>query len=210
MKNVTQSLAILGALVVALSPGAPLVASPADEITRAVAVRGLSDPARAPAKDFMSAFTAVVLQAEPGEVSKYVAAAVKLRPDLAPRIVAAAVRVGGNSHSDRAMSVSLPNNRKEKSDENCALLTDIIKAAVAVNPEAVAEIAGAAAGANRDMRQCIIEAAVSAVPSAEAEIIQAVNAATILSPLQSISVHGPLYPSDFVAVVVSPEKPPGL
>lgn len=210
MNNVTKSLAIVGALVVSLSAGPPLAASPADEITRAVAVRGLSDPARAPAKEFMTAFTAVVLRVQPAELPRYVAAAVKLRPDLAPKIVALAVRVSGNWHRDRPMTVSLAGDlEKTPPAERCELIGAIVKAAVAITPNTVAEIASAAAGADRDMRQCVIEAAVSAVPGAEAEIIEAVNATTTLPPLHSINNYRPLNPSDSAGIVVSPEKPPG-
>jgi hypothetical protein len=199
MNNLTKSLAIVSALAVSLSAGPPLVASPSDEITRAVAVRGLTNPAHAPAKEFMTAFSAVVLRAEPAELPRYVAAAVKLRPDLAPKIVALAVRVSGNSHRDRATSAA----------ERCDVVAGIMKAAVAITPDAVAEIAGAAAGADREMRQCIIEAAVSVVPGAEEEITLAVNAAANLPSMYSMNNHRGLNPSESAAAVVSPEKPPG-
>jgi hypothetical protein len=199
MNNLIKSLAIIGAVAVSLSVGPLLVASPGDEITRAVAVRGLTDPARAPAKEFLTAFTAVALKAPPAELPRYVAAAVKLRPDLAPKIVALAVRVSGNSHRDRAIDAA----------ERCEVVAGIVKAAVAITPDTVAEIAGAAAAADREMRQCIIDAAVSVVPGAEEEITLAVNAAANLSSVYSMNNHRGLNPSESAAAVVSPEKPPG-
>ena len=210
MNNVTRLLTILGALVVAISPSSPLLATPTDEITRAVAVRGLSDPTHAPPKEFITAFTAVVFRAEPAKLPSYVAAAVKLRPDLAPKIVALAVKASyANWHANDAMPVSSSDDRKKSRAELCELVTDIVKAAVVVTPDTVAEIAAAAAGASRDMRECIIAAAVSAVPDAESKIIQAVNAATVMPPSYGFE-YGPLNPSDIAGVVVSPEKPPLL
>jgi hypothetical protein len=141
----------------------------------------------------------VALRAQPAQLPRYVAAAVKLRPDLGPKIVALAVRVSGNSHRDRAISAA----------ERCEVMAGIVKAAAAVTPDTVAEIAGAAAGADREMRQCIIEAAVSAVPAAEEEITLAVNAATNQASAYSMNNKRGLNPSESAAAVVSPEKPPG-
>ena len=89
----------------------------------------------------------------------------------------------------------------------CELITEIVKAAVAVTPETVSEIAGAAAAACREMAECIIAAAVSAVPNAKEQILQAVHSAMTLPPSHWTD-FGPLNPSDSAGVVVSPEKPP--
>jgi hypothetical protein len=72
-------------------------ATPAEEITRAVAVNGVSGVSQARPRLFLKAFTAVALRAQPRDLPDYVIAAVNLRPDLAPNSVAVAVKAAARN-----------------------------------------------------------------------------------------------------------------
>jgi hypothetical protein len=70
-----------------------LLASPTDEIIKALAASGAKSVAAAKPDAFVNAFTAVLVQTDENETASYVAAAEKLRPDLKDRIKAVAVAV---------------------------------------------------------------------------------------------------------------------
>src|SRR5712692_8726127 len=67
-----------------------VLATPADEIARAVLANGVSDVNQATAKQFIRAFSAVLVRVGAKEIPSYVSSAIKLHPDLAPQITAAA------------------------------------------------------------------------------------------------------------------------
>ncbi|MFL6582882.1 MAG: hypothetical protein ACJ8KU_00030 [Chthoniobacterales bacterium] len=68
-----------------------VVASPVDEICRAVVVAGETDAASASTPQFLRAFRAVISGASRGSAAQYVAAAVHLRPNLAAEITSIAL-----------------------------------------------------------------------------------------------------------------------
>lgn len=70
-----------------------LLASPSEEISKAVAASGRNNVKAASADQFINAFSSVLVGVDDEESASYVAAAKKLRPDLAPRITAAATEV---------------------------------------------------------------------------------------------------------------------
>jgi hypothetical protein len=83
-----------------------LFASPSEEITQAVAADG-TNVQKANADQFVDAFSSVLVSADEKHSSSYIEAAVKLRPDLKDRIVAAAkdvVDVPGGDASDNQAS----------------------------------------------------------------------------------------------------------
>ena len=139
------------------------VAAPVEEISKAVAVNGNSDVAVARPKQFLKAFTAVATRVNPRELPDYVIGAVNLRPDLAPNVVAVAIRAAV---------------RKWEGSPNalCAMINRIINAAIGANPESVILVVKAGASAMPELRHCVVNAAISAVPTAKDAILQAAAA----------------------------------
>lgn len=185
------------------------LANPAEEITRAVAVNGVADVSQASARQFIKAFTAVALRAQPRDLPHYVVAGIDLRPDLAPRIVGAAIRVTVRNSDGKAGLL-------------CLMVERIIRAAIAAHPDAAASIAKAGSAAAPELRRCVIDAAVSAAPDKKAEIVQAATAKAIPYAFLSFSASEPngfsfsaatLNPANISSpdddgVVTSPEQPP--
>jgi hypothetical protein len=141
-------------------------ATPTEEISRAVAVNGVSDVSQARARQFAKAFNAVALRTPPRELPDYVVAAINLRPDLAPNVVAVAIKAAVK-------------NWEAKPEALCGLVERIVKAAIALNPEAAASIAKAGASAWPELRRLVLEAAISAAPDNKEAIVSAVNARSL-------------------------------
>jgi hypothetical protein len=86
----------LGAITVCLSTllfislGNPLLASPSEEITKAVSANGATSVKKASPNAFLDAFATVLVGVDEKSSAAYVSAAVKLRPDLQDRIVTTA------------------------------------------------------------------------------------------------------------------------
>ena len=81
-----------------------LLASPSDEINKALTSSGNADAKKASATAFLDAFTSALVQADESQTSAYVTAAQQLRPDLKDQIAAAATQA--NTASDDASSDS--------------------------------------------------------------------------------------------------------
>jgi hypothetical protein len=141
-------------------------ATPAEEISRAVEANGVSDVSQARARQFVRAFTAVTFRVPPRELPDYVAGAIDLRPDLAPNVVAVAVKAAVK-------------NWETKPQLLCALIERIVRAAIAANPDAAVAIAKAGASAAPTLRRCVISAAVDAAPEAKDQIVEGATAKTI-------------------------------
>ena len=139
-------------------------ATPAEEITSAVAVNGAGDVSQARPRQFVKAFTAVALRVPPRELPDYVVAAINLRPDLAPNVVAVAIK-------------SALKNWEAKPAALCGMIERIVKAAIAANPDAAVSITKAATSASPELRKCVVEAAIAAVPNAKDAIVRAATAA---------------------------------
>ena len=162
------SRATLASLAVPLSFGliTSAIASPSDDLTRAVSRGGSASVEEASASQFLRAFTAVLVRARPKEVVWYVNAAVKLRPDLADRIVVAALNViiSGADLSDR-----------QNKQKIAAEITDIIQAAIAADPDAAVAIVKAAVTAAPFARDWIVAAAIAAAPDQRIAFLQAAH-----------------------------------
>lgn len=146
----------------ALLLSAPAFANPAEEITRAVAVNGVTDVSSAPRGQFLKAFTAVALRVQPRDLPDYVIAAVNLRPDLTANEVGIAVKAAAK-------------NWEAKPELLCPLLERIVKAAIAANPDAAVAVAKAGAAASPHLRRCVVAAAISAAPQAKDQIVEAAS-----------------------------------
>jgi hypothetical protein len=156
---------------------ASALATPAEEISRAVAVHGVTDVSAAHPKQFLKAFTAVALRAQPRELPDYVIAAINLRSDLAPNFAAIAIK-------------AVVKNSEMKPGGRCVLIDRIIRAALAANPDAVIAIVKAAASASPELRQCVISAAISTVPGARNAIVQAANTGAVPFAFLNFSTTG--------------------
>lgn len=140
----------------------PALATPAEEINRAVAANGVSNVSQARPRQFLKAFTAVALRTSPRELPDYVIAAINLRPDLAPNIAAAAIKAGVKTWEDKPETL-------------CPIVERIIRSAIAARPEATVSIARAGTGAASELRRCITSAALAAAPNEKDSILQAAN-----------------------------------
>ena len=97
--NPTSSRTWFAAIAVSLAAvlfvsltGSP-VASPSEEITRAVSAGDAASVKQADADAFLNAFSSVLVSVDQKRAPSYVSAAVKLRPDLADRITSAAANI---------------------------------------------------------------------------------------------------------------------
>ena len=140
--------------------------TPTEEITRSLVANGISDVSQARPRQFSKSFNAVALRVAPRDLPDYVAAAVSLRPDLAPHVVAVAVKAAVR-------------NWEAKPDALCGMIQRIVKAAIAVNPEAAPSIAKASASVWPELRRCAVEAAIAAAPESKEAIVNAVTSRSI-------------------------------
>ncbi|HSP45673.1 MAG TPA: hypothetical protein VLO30_06745 [Chthoniobacterales bacterium] len=157
----------------------------------------------------MKAFSAVALRIPAREIPDYVAAAINLRSDLAPNIVAVAIKTAVKN------SAATPGTL-------CRLIERIVKVAVAANPDTVTSITRAGTSASPELRRCVVEAAISAAPYLKDAIEEAGNAntepyafltfsATDITGFSSTAASlNPANISDLGGVdrVNSPEQPP--
>ena len=171
------------------------IAAPTDDLTQAVAVAGVASVRQASPDDFLRAFTAILVRAKSRDVPAYVGAAVKLRPDLAGKIVFAAL-----------------NTRRSKVDSNklsWAEIERVIKTAVAANPGAAAEIVMFAIRAQPSARDSIVATAIAAAaPEQRIAILRAAGAAES-APLSHPTTIGTINPINPIEdpPVNSPEQP---
>lgn len=141
-------------------------ATPAEEIIRAVAANGISDVSQARPRQFVKAFNAIALRSPPRDLPDYVTAAINLRPDVAPNVVAIAIKAAVKKWEAKPAAL-------------CGMIDRIVKAAIAANRDAAVSIAKAAASTAPESRHCVVEAAVAAAPEAKDAIVEAAGARTL-------------------------------
>jgi hypothetical protein len=186
----------------------PAFATPAEEIARAIQANGVSDVSKARPRQFVKAFTAVTFRVQPRDLPDYVVGAINLRPDLAPNVVAVAVKAAVKNSETRPQLL-------------CALIEHIVRAAIAVNPDAAAMIAKAGASAAPSRQQCVVSAAIAQAPQAKDQILEAAKVTTIPLAFLTFSAADASALSSWGAnmnpanisqvgdnVVNSPEQPP--
>ena len=155
-------LAVCGVVLLAV----PAFANPAEEIIRALAVRGMSDVSQASPGQFSKALNAVALRVPPRELPDYVVAAIHLRPDLAPNIVAVAIKAAIR-------------NLEGKPEVLCRMIERIVTAGIVANPDAAVWIVGASTSAAPEWRKWIVAAAIAAAPNAKDAIVEAANSKAV-------------------------------
>ena len=183
--------------------------TPSEEITRAIVANGVSDVWHAHPRQVVRAFAALTFRVQPRELPEYVIAGINLRPDLAPNIVAVAVKATVKQSGMKPESL-------------CMMIERIVHAGIAADPSSAVSIARAAASASPNLRRCVISAAVAAAPQARDQIVEAATQTVPLAFL-TLSVSdqvgfsswtGTLNSSNIFdvgnsgGVINSPEQPP--
>jgi hypothetical protein len=148
------------------------------DLARAVAAAGAGSIGTATPDQFLRAFDSLLVRSNQREMCALVARAVRARPDLADRIVVA------------ALTASRPVRRY--SELPCDRVECIIQAAIAADPSAADQIINAALQAAPMLRECI--SAIQPCPPTNA----------FVQP----SIISPINPANFVTPPVSPEQPP--
>src|SRR5882724_7478558 len=122
------------------------------ELARAVSASGAASIGAATPEQFLAAFSSLLVRYPQGEICDFVATAVRLRPELADRIVVAAVtgRRPVSGYSKEAKDF------KEK-EMPCDWVQCIVDAAIAGNPRMANEIINALLQAAPMLRECIGE-----------------------------------------------------
>jgi hypothetical protein len=156
------------------------------DLTRAVNVAGAGSVRTATPDQFMRALDSLFVRSTPRQVCDYVAAAVTARPDLAERIVVAALTVSRVGSSDFKQPVG--------KQISCEEIDCIIRAAIAAHPSATREIVSAAVSAAPLLRDCIVAAANAVQPCAEANAFVEPRTLNSINPANDEPV--------------SPEQPP--
>jgi hypothetical protein len=157
-RTVVKNLLLVGCGCALLATRA--LGTPSEEITRAIQANGVSDVSQARPRQVVKAFTALTFRVQPRDLPDYVVAAINLRPDLAPNIVAVAVKATVKRSGMKPESL-------------CLMIERIVRAAIAADPSAAVSIARAAASASPNLRRYVISAAVAAAPQAKDQIVEA-------------------------------------
>jgi len=156
-----------------------------DDLVRALAASGATIGTATP-EQFLAAFDSVIMRSDPHTVCVLVGRAVRARPDLADRIVVAAITSarpvrGYSKDFKQPIGKEIP----------CEWVQCILQAAIAADPAAEREITNAALAAAPMLRDCIL--AITPCPMENA----------FVQP----NVIAPINPSNLKPPVVSPEQP---
>jgi hypothetical protein len=176
------------------------LATPTEDIERAVAVNGVSDISQTRPKQFLKAFTAITIRTQPRELPGYVVAAVNLRRDLSPKITAVAIKAAVKGWESKQGAL-------------LGLIDQIIRAAITADPSAAISIVQAGVEASPALRHCVMTAAVAAAPNQQTAIRFAAESHFASLALLSLSgIDEAVFPAGSVtlnpASVNSPEQPP--
>jgi hypothetical protein len=136
-------------LICLLAFVAGAIAVPSDEIAKAVSSSGAADVKHATPEQFNRAFATVLLHVKRDQLPIYVSSAVKLRPDLADRIVVTAIRVAGPGDGKAILDKQSP----------CDWVTPIIRAAIDAAPDQKDAIVRSALASDPWARECVLAAA---------------------------------------------------
>jgi hypothetical protein len=155
------------------------------ELARAVSASGAASITAATPEQFLAAFSSLLVRYPQAEICDFVATAVRLRPELADRIVVAAVtgRRPVRGYSKEAKDF-------KGKEMPCDWVQCIVDAAIAASPRMADQIINALLQAAPMLRDCIGE---PCFPANE-----------FIAPY----VISPLNPANFVPPPVSPEQPP--
>ncbi|MDP9186730.1 MAG: hypothetical protein M3O72_05180 [Verrucomicrobiota bacterium] len=187
-------LATLGVLFLRVASSEQISSAPADQIAPPITVRASSNATGAASK-FLTTFISTAVRLDGAKFISCLATAVKLRPDLAGKIVVC------------ALNISRLNAHPLTGRLSFGTIDQIIKAAVAAAPGAASDIVKAAIQSEPYARAYIIAAALSAAPDQESSIRTTVNETTPTSILLLVASFNPTENRQ-PANVNSPEQPP--
>jgi hypothetical protein len=187
-------LATLGVLFLRVASSEQISSAPADQMAPPVTVRASSSDGGA-ASEFLTAFISTAVRLDGAKFISCLATAVKLRPDLAGKIIVCALNISRLNAHPLAGRLSF------------GTIDQIIKAAVAAAPEAASDIVKAAIQSEPYARECIISAAIASAPEEESAIRAAVSEMTPMSILPTAGRFNPADNAPF-GNVNSPEQPP--
>src|SRR5437879_4080808 len=194
-KNSRRCIFLAASLILPCAIAAAQTASvSADQIVAPVTVRASSSAAQTGTAQFLATFISTAARLEGPKFISCLTAAVKLRPDLAGKLVICALNIARlNAHT---LTGRL----------SPGTIDQIIKAAVAAAPEASPDIVKAAIQSEPYARDSIIAAAVTAAPDQASDIRVAVANTTSMSILPLATTFNPA--QDGPSPVNSPEQPP--
>src|SRR5438876_3929738 len=155
------------------------------ELAHAVSASGAASIGAATPEQFLAAFSSLLVRYPQAEICDFVATAVRLRPDLADRIVVAAVTTGRP-----VRGYSKDYKQPVGKEMPCDWVQCIVDAAIAANPRMADQIINAVITAAPMLRECIGEPCYPANQFIPPYIIAPIN------------------PANFVPPPVSPEQPP--
>ena len=157
-----------------------------DDLVRALAASGATIETASP-DQFLAAFNSIIVRSDPHAICALVGRAVRARPDLADRIVVAAI-TSGRPIRGYSKDFKQPVGKEIP----CEWVQCILQAAIAADPAAEREIINAALAAAPMLRDCIL--AVTPCPAENA----------FVQPY----IIAPINPANFVPPPpVSPEQP---
>jgi hypothetical protein len=196
MKNSRRRVlpALLSVLLLRVASAEQISSVSADQIAPPITVRASSNATGA-ANEYLTAFISAAVRLDGAKFTSCLATAVKLRPDLAGKIVVCALNISRlNVHP---LVGRLP----------FSTIDQIIKAAVVAAPQATADIVKAAIRSEPYARNYIITAALAVAPDQQSSIRATVNEPT---PISILGLAGSLNPTEngLPANVNSPEQPP--
>jgi hypothetical protein len=166
-----------------------------DNLERAVKVGGAASLKAATADQFLRALTAILIRSKAREACYCVSAAVKLRPELAGKIVVCAINVRRSDKQPVDKQIS------------CEEIDCIVRAAIAADPRAAEAIVRAAVDAEPYARDCIVAAANPCQEAAaDLDPVEAPAEGPPTIPL-SPPANGTINPGNLIKPpVVSPEQ----
>jgi hypothetical protein len=159
-----------------------------DELARAVSAQGVSIQ-NASEEQFLAAFNSVIVRADPRAVGAIVGRAVRARPDLADRIVVAAIT---SARPVRGYSKDF--KQPIGKEISCEWAQSIVQSAIAADPAS---------------EQLIMNAALAAAPMLR-DCISAVTPCPVQNAFFEANAIAPVNPQNFRPPPVSPEQPPTI
>ena len=169
------SLATLSVLLLRVASAEQISSAPADQIAPPITVRA-SSSATGAANEYLTAFISAAARLDGAKFTSCLATAVKLRPDLAGKIVVCALNISRLNAHPLAGRLSVDT------------IDQIIKATVAAAPEAAVDIVKAAIQSEPYARAYIIAAALAVAPDQEFSIRAALNETKPMPILPSLLI----------------------
>jgi hypothetical protein len=183
---------VLSLIVVSAHQAAP---APDETIVAPITVRASNSAQEMAAAEFLTAFISPAVRFEGSQFIAWLATAVKLRTDLAGRIVVC------------SLDIARLNTRLNQGRLSFATIGQIIKGAVGAAPKTAPDIVKAAIKSEPYARGFIIASAIAAAPDEQPWILAAVGETM---PMSILPTAGRFNPADNAPFdnVNSPEQPP--